>query len=538
MAGEDVRGCAEHCCTPVFRDLETLMTRLLSLLLAVVIAGQAPFGRIAAQGAGPTKDRANSYDDEWQSNWIEHGKGLLGSAQGKRPGFVLHIGDSITYARPYSEWAVTGAGKTVEDAQITEWSQPTAWGTTDPDGSIKNGWFLAGLGITARRSMTAASGLTLSEFISGSGNGDIPMPAVTDTPTARQVIADPAYYGDLQVDTLCAAFPDAQVAVVMLGTNDPANPDNIVNLTTVIDKLEARNILPVLSTIPPQSDPVLAAAVIQLNGAIVSLARARALPLIDFYQEVLLRRPGGSWLDTLISSDGVHPTAAGGVFYSGSDPYVPGGDPSVHLTGDAASNVGYLLRGWLTVQKLKEIKSAVLDDVGALPAPVITSPSAAAGAVGAPFSYQMAATNSPTSFSADPLPAGLTIGAGTGLITGTPATAGTFVIALGATNSSGTGNQLLTLTIRAAAAAPAITSPLAAAGRVGVPFTYQITASNRPSLFGATGLPPGLSVAPKTGRISGKPTLAGTFDVTIRATNSTGTGTAALILTIARKSSH
>ena len=35
----------------------------------------------------------------------------------------------------------------------------------------------------------------------------------------------------------------------------------------------------------------------------------------------------------------------------------------VHLTGDALSNVGYLLRSWLTVQKLKEVKAFVVDGV-------------------------------------------------------------------------------------------------------------------------------------------------------------------------------
>jgi hypothetical protein len=99
-----------------------------------------------------------------------------------------------------------------------------------------------------------------------------------------------------------------------------------------------------------------------------------------------------------------------------------------------------------------------------------------------------------------------------------------------------TGNQLLTLTVGPAAAAPAITSPLVAAGKVGAAFTYQITASNRPSLFKAAGLPPGLSVSAASGKISGKPTVAGTFTVTLQAANAAGTGSATLTLTIARKS--
>ena len=68
-------------------------------------------------------------------------------------------------------------------------------------------------------------------------------------------------------------------------------------------------------------------------------------------------------IDTLISADGVHPTSTGGGFTTISDPYTPGGDPVTSTTGDAVSNVGYLLRSWLTVQKLKEAKQYVIDGI-------------------------------------------------------------------------------------------------------------------------------------------------------------------------------
>ena len=119
----------------------------------------------------------------------------------------------------------------------------------------------------------------------------------------------------------------------------------------------------------------------------------------------------------------------------------------------------------------------------------------------------------------------------TGLISGTPTTAGTSTVTLSATNSGGTGNATLTLTINLAA--PVITSATTASGTVGSAFSYQITATNTPTSYGATGLPAGLSVNSATGLISGTPTTAGTSTVTLSATNSGGTGNATLTLTIA-----
>ncbi len=79
---------------------------------------------------------------------------------------------------------------------------------------------------------------------------------------------------------------------------------------------------------------------------------------------------------------------------------------------------------------------------------------------------------------------------------------------------------------------PDINSPTTASGIVGTQFNYQITASNGPTSYAVVGtLPPGLVFSGST--ISGTPTLAGTYPVTIRATNSGGTGSATLTITIA-----
>src|SRR5438046_10109050 len=83
-----------------------------------------------------------------------------------------------------------------------------------------------------------------------------------------------------------------------------------------------------------------------------------------------------------------------------------------------------------------------------------------------------------------------------------------------------------------AAPKPVITSPLTATGTVGVALSYQITATNSPTSFNATGLPAGLTVDTATGLISGTSTGVGIFTVNISATNAGGTGSAGLTLTI------
>src|SRR5436305_5066434 len=168
------------------------------------------------------------------------------------------------------------------------------------------------------------------------------------------------------------------------------------------------------------------------------------------------------------------------------------------------------------------------------PTPVITSSLTATGPVAVAFSYTITATNNPTSYNATGLPPGLSVNTSTGLISGTPTTAGTYSVTISATNAGGTGSATLTLTIKPAP--PVITSSLTTTGTVAAAFSYQITASNSPTSFNATGSPSGLTVNTSTGLISGTP-AAGTdagspYSVTISATNSGGTGRATLTITI------
>jgi hypothetical protein len=91
-------------------------------------------------------------------------------------------------------------------------------------------------------------------------------------------------------------------------------------------------------------------------------------------------------------------------------------------------------------------------------------------------------------------------------------------------------NQDKTIAVSATPSAPVITSAAAASVIVGTPFTYTITASGSPGGFGATNLPPGLTFS--NGVISGVPTIVGTYNIQIGATNATGTGYGNLALTV------
>ncbi len=63
-----------------------------------------------------------------------------------------------------------------------------------------------------------------------------------------------------------------------------------------------------------------------------------------------------------------------------------------------------------------------------------------------------------------------------------------------------------------------------ATGQVGVPFSFQMTATNDATSYNAAGLPPGLSLDRATGLISGTPTANGTYTVTASANNTAAGG--------------
>jgi lysophospholipase L1-like esterase len=83
------------------------------------------------------------------------------------------------------------------------------------------------------------------------------------------------------------------------------------------------------------------------------------------------------------------------------------------------------------------------------------------------------------------------------------------------------------------ATTPVVNSATTLACSTGQTCTYQITGTNGPTSFGATGLPSGLTFNTLNGVIGGSSMTAGTIPIAISASNTAGTGSATLLLTLA-----
>jgi hypothetical protein len=149
------------------------------------------------------------------------------------------------------------------------------------------------------------------------------------------------------------------------------------------------------------------------------------------------------------------------------------------------------------------------------------------------------------SISSGALPAGLTLAAASGTISGTPTTAGTFSFTAKVTDSTAltpqTATQAFSITVAAAVTPVQITTSSIPAGQVGVVFSTMIQASGGTTPYSWSispgALPAGLTLAAASGTISGTPTMAGTFSFTAKVTDSTAptaqTATKSFTLTIA-----
>ena len=168
------------------------------------------------------------------------------------------------------------------------------------------------------------------------------------------------------------------------------------------------------------------------------------------------------------------------------------------------------------------------------------------GTVGTAYSTDIdvtGATNPVTwTIASGSLPPGLTLATGTGVISGTPTTAGTYAFTLLVVDAGGK-NGVGHFSITIAAAPPVVLNVLPSLlpnGQTTVGYLQAISTANGTAPFSFTisagTLPPGLSL-PSGGLLNGTPTVAGTYNFTVRATDALGnTGTRAYTVVIAGSS--
>jgi len=143
----------------------------------------------------------------------------------------------------------------------------------------------------------------------------------------------------------------------------------------------------------------------------------------------------------------------------------------------------------------------------------------------------------PYSWSATGLPAGLSITASNGTISGKPTTAGTSSVTVTAKDAKGaTASKTISLTVDPAPVAAVKVANQSFSGKVGTSQSSKLVASGGNGSYTwsvASGtVPAGLSLS-SAGVLSGTPTTAGTFTFTAKATSAGTSGTGTITVTIA-----
>jgi len=162
----------------------------------------------------------------------------------------------------------------------------------------------------------------------------------------------------------------------------------------------------------------------------------------------------------------------------------------------------------------------------------VTTATLANATVGTSYNQTLAATggigSKSWSLAAGALPAGLSLDATTGVISGTPTTAGTVnftvMVTDSATPTAGTATKALSITVVAAGAPLTVTTTSLANATVGTVYSQTLAATGGTGStswsLAAGALPAGLGLNATTGAITGTPTTAGTVNFTVMVTDS------------------
>lgn len=277
------------------------------------------FGLITASlAAEPEKPIAEGWD------FVAPMKKVAAKFRGKE-GVVLHIGDSMTIANPYGTWARSGKGKTPADEAVIKWMHTNANDKTD-------GWWLCRTEVVDERAYTSVGGMQSTHLLNGGNRNNMPL------------------------DKMLKEF-NPQMAIVCVGIYD-AEANRPVkefrdNMARAVDQILENGSICILSTYAPYAKRLELSK--EHNQALREVAKERAIPLIDLEKEILQRRPD-DWNGTLQRKNNIHLTAG-----------EAGGSPGAAPTPENLGKSGYLLRGWLSVQKVAEVKRRVLDELKSQP---------------------------------------------------------------------------------------------------------------------------------------------------------------------------
>lgn len=151
-----------------------------------------------------------------------------------------------------------------------------------------------------------------------------------------------------------------EAAVILFGTNDLGSlrpPNYTENMAVCIRRMMQDGTVPMLTTVPPKAGRETWATI--HTQELYGLARAMKIPVIDYYAEIMRRRPDdwngkmekfkaykGYNVPTLIARDGTHPSNFGKLVNDWSE--------------EGLNKNGYTLRNYMTVRMYYQVITKVL----------------------------------------------------------------------------------------------------------------------------------------------------------------------------------
>jgi hypothetical protein len=178
------------------------------------------------------------------------------------------------------------------------------------------------------------------------------------------------------------------------------------------------------------------------------------------------------------------------------------------------------------------VTTIALDAIDLVTPPVtVHNPALSNAQAGVAYSENFTASNgtAPYTFakSSGTLPPGMTLSS-TGTLSGTPTAVGTYTFAVTATDATSTTSSPSSATLTVTPPSLSLSPTTLSDGTYGSTYTtvtFTASGGTAPYTYTALGLPPGITINATNGQLSGKPTAAGTYSVSVTATdNTTGTG--------------